>query len=81
MNRYPYEPEYDSNVEIVNEEIREFNFPDFVVYYNVTQGMWYADYYLEGDAITEPILDRDSIPEGIELTPEEFDLLQETVKE
>ena len=79
MNRFPYEE--DDNVEIVNEDIIEFQFTDFVVYYNTTQGLWYANYYSKGDQIEQVILDRDSIPEDLELTPEEFDLLQEALEE
>lgn len=80
MNRFPYE-DNDDNVEIVNEDIIEFQFTDFVIYYNNTQGLWYADYYSNGDEIEQVILDRDSIPEDLELTPEEFDILQEALSE
>lgn len=79
MNPFPYEPEDD--VEIVNEDIIEFQFTNFVIYYNKTQGLWYADYYSDGDEITQVILDRDSIPEDLDLSPEEFDILTEALKE
>ena len=80
MNRFPYEPTED-DVEIVHEDIIEFQFTDYVVYYNKTQGLWYADYYSGGDEVIQVILDRESIPEDLELTPEEFDILQEALKE
>lgn len=78
MNKFPYE---EDDVEIINEDIIEFQFTNFVVYYNKTQGLWYADYYIDGDQITQVILDRDSLPEGLDMTPEEFDILQEALKE
>ena len=78
MNKFPYE---EDDVEIINEDIIEFQFTNFVVYYNKTQGLWCADYYIDGDQITQVILDRDSLPEGLDMTPEEFDILQEALKE
>lgn len=71
----------EDNVEIAFEDIIEFQFTNSVVYYNRTDGLWYADYYLDGDEITQVILDRDSIPEGLDITPEEFDILTEALKE
>lgn len=71
----------EDNVEIAFEDIIEFQFTNSVVYYNRTDGLWYANYYLDGDEITQVILDRDSIPEGLDITPEEFDILTEALKE
>lgn len=71
----------NEDVEIINEDIIEFQFTDYVVYYNLTEGLWYADYYSGGDEISQVILDRNSIPEDLELTPEEFDILQEALEE
>lgn len=71
----------EDNVEIAFEDIIEFQFTNSVVYYNRTDGLWYADYYLDGDEITQVILDRDSIPEGLDITPEEFDILTEALNE
>lgn len=71
----------EDKVEIAFEDIIEFQFTNSVVYYNRTDGLWYADYYLDGDEITQVILDRDSIPEGLDITPEEFDILTEALKE
>lgn len=71
----------DPEVKIEYEDIIEFQFTNSVVYYNRTDGLWYANYYLDGDEITQIILDRDSIPEGLDITPEEFDILTEALKE
>ena len=71
----------EDNVEIAFEDIIEFQFTNSVVYYNRTDGLWYANYYLDGDEITQIILDRDSIPEGLDITSEEFDILTEALKE
>lgn len=71
----------EDDVEIAFEDIIEFQFTNSVVYYNRTDGLWYANYYLDGDEITQAILDRDSIPEGLDITPEEFDILTEALKE
>ena len=79
MNRFPYEE--DDNVEILCEDIIEFQFTDYVIYYNKKESLWYADYYVGGDEIAQVIIDRDSIPGDLELTPEEFDMLQEALKE
>lgn len=80
MNRFPYEPEDDS-VEIVNEDVIEFQFTNFVIQYNKTQGIWLALYYADGDEKIDLILDRDSIPPEVDMTPEEFDILQEALDE
>lgn len=71
----------EDNVEIAFEDIIEFQFTNSVVYYNRTDGLWYANYYLDGDEITQVILDRDSIPEGLDIAPEEFDILTEVLNE
>lgn len=71
----------DNDVDISFDDIIEFQFTDFVVYYSKAEGLWYADYYFGGDEITQTILDRDSIPEGLDMTSEEFDILQEALKE
>lgn len=80
MNRFPFEAE-DDDVEIINEDVIEFQFTNFTVSYNKTYGFWYATYYEDGDETQDAILDRDSIPSGIDLTPEDFDMLTEALKD
>ena len=65
---------------ITNEEVFEFEFDDFSVIYNITQGTWSIYYYIEGDEVEEIITSEDDIPQKSGLEKEDFLKLREYVK-
>ena len=67
-------------VPITNEEVFEFEFDDFSVIYNITQGTWSIYYYIEGDEVEEIIASEDDIPQKSGLEKEDFLKLREYVK-
>lgn len=67
-------------VPIINEEVLEFGFGDFSVLYNVTQGLWLIDYYIEGTETEEVLTSEEDIPEGLDFSPEDFDRIKSYVQ-
>lgn len=67
-------------VPITNEEVFEFEFEDFSVIYNITQGIWSIYYYIDGDEVEEIIASEDDIPQKSGLEKEDFLKLREHVK-
>lgn len=67
-------------VPITNEEVFEFEFDDFSVIYNITQGTWSIYYYIEGEEVEEIIVSEDDIPQKSGLEKEDFLKLREHVK-
>lgn len=67
-------------IPITNEEVFEFEFEDFSVIYNVTQGIWSIYYYIEEEEVEEIIASEDDIPQKSGLEKEDFLKLKEYVR-